>query len=321
MESLNTVADVVGTMGHHAAPTSHPVSGSDQTVVTSQVRLETPDPDEAVTEVQQGSLQRTKDESIKLWEMADYYRADVKAGRRRKTRRKPRIPDTILDAIRNKELDINRAISMLGVSRAHLHTALKRRAPSDENANSGLALHSPQANETPSSMTSNEIPKGSNKMKAVQTSNGSDLRGRRGPEAEKIVREAVANYYHEHNELPTRNYLKMHHQIGHVTAAKYWPKLEDLGITTSKMTVSTASHEAVRDGQSTPDPELVRMVSELVFGDELVAGTYLDERGDVLCDHVEHGDSGYRLFIRAWRKREADVARIITLAQELRTAL
>ncbi|MGO7087509.1 hypothetical protein AB9E14_07525 [Rhizobium leguminosarum] len=321
MESLNNAANVVGTMaGSDAALTVSPASVSGRAVKTVRVPLAST-PDEAVAEDKQGSSQRTKDEYIKLLEMADFYRADMEAGRRRKTRRKPRIPDTILDAIRNKELDISRAISMLGVSRAHLYTALKRTASSDENASSGLALHSPQANETPSSVSSNEISEGSNKMKAMHTSNGSDLRGRRGPEAERIVREAVGDYYREHNELPTRNYLKMHHQIGHVTAAKYWPKLEDLGITTPKMTVSTASHEAMRDGQSTPDRELVRMVSELVFGDELVAGTYLDDSGAVLCDHVEHGDRGYRLYIRAWRKREADVARIITLAHELRTAL
>ncbi|MBB2696129.1 UNVERIFIED_ORG: hypothetical protein GGI66_000772 [Rhizobium esperanzae] len=321
MESLNNASNVVGTMaGSDAAPTVSPVSVSGRAVKIAQVPVASIS-DETVAEVQQGSLQRTKDEYKKLWEMADFYREDIKAGRRRKTRRKPRIPDTILDAIRNKELDISRAVSMLDVSRAHLYTALKRTASSDENANSGLALHSPQANETLLSMSSNEIPKGSNKMKAMQTSNGSDLRGRRGPEAEKIVREAVGSYYREHNELPTKNYLKMHHQIGHVTAEKYWPKLEDLGITTPKMTVPTASHEAVLDGQSTPDRELVRMVSELVFGDELVAGTYLDDSGAALCDHVEHGDSGYRLYIRAWRKREADVARIITLAHELRTAL
>ncbi|MGO6813403.1 hypothetical protein ACCS67_00775 [Rhizobium brockwellii] len=321
MESLNNASNVVDTMaGSDAAPTLSPASVSGRAVEIAQLPVASTS-DETVVEVQQGSLQRTKDEYIKLLEMADFYRADIKAGRRRKTRRKPRIPDTILDAIRNKELDISRAASMLDVSRAHLYTALKRTASSRENANSGLALHSPQANETPSSMSSSEISKGSTKMKAMQTSEGSDLRGRRGPEAEKIVREAVGNYYREHNELPTRNYLKMHHKIGHVTATKYWPKLEDLGILTSKMAASTASHEAARDGQSTPDRELVRMVSELVFGDELVSGTYLDDKGAVLCDHVEHGERGYRLYIHAWRQREADVARIINLAHELRTTL
>lgn len=64
--------------------------------------------------------------------------------------------------------------------------------------------------------------------------------------------------------------------------------------------------------------DLVETISSLVFGDELVDGTYDDGDG-VLCDAVRTDGKGKRPQVHAWRKHQKAVADIIRLAEQLQT--
>lgn len=246
-----------------------------------------------------------------LWRNCSAYRKDRGLTKGRGVTKAPRIPDTILDAIRRLNVDFSRAVSALGVKPEHLRNALNSRdavckEEADRRGNFGA-----DANEALVETSLGPESGGRN-----QSTSDADFRTVRGDDAKLRLHVAILDYYEQHTTFPSKSYLKKHYRIASATCHKYWPTLSDLGLEDGSPEVEAKLSIVSTPQQVEVNRDLVRKISAIVFSDELVEGTY-DDAGTPRCDRVENDDKGLRVFIHAWRKQEDVVEKIIRLAGEL----
>lgn len=242
---------------------------------------------------------------IDLWRSCKVYGDDWRISHAQGLKRAPRIPNPILDSIHRLDVDFNRAVSTLGVTKSHLRNALTKRG----SAVTGKAIPSRSLRASVKSVSKESVePHVGGEAKS--------LRKGRGEEAKLRVHLAVLEYFEEHGAFPVRSFLCTKHQIANATAKKYWPSLEDLGIKPSVSNVAVAECEEPLQSAEVKGLDLVETISSLVFGDELVDGTY-DNGDGVLCDAVRTDGKGKRPQVHAWRKHQKAVADIIRLAEQL----
>lgn len=250
-------------------------------------------------------------EIANLWRDCSAYRKDRQLTKGRGVRKAPRIPDTILDAIRRLNVGFSRAVSALGVKPEHLRNALNIRDVSyKQEADRGGYFGADAI------FTVVESSHGAQIGQHPSTGNAdADFRSVRGEDAKLRLHVAILDYYEQHATFPSKSYLKKQHRIASATCHKYWPTLSELGVDGSPE-VEAALPIVPMPQQVEVNRDLVMTISALVFSDEFVEGTY-DDAGTPRCDRVERDEKGMRLFVHAWRKQEGVVEKIIRLAGEL----
>lgn len=239
--------------------------------------------------------------TIDLWRNCQAYGDDWRIAQMQGVKRAPRIPNNILDSIRRLDVDFNRAVSTLGVTGNHLRNALANRGP----AGTGKPIASSSRRASPEESV--EPPVGGE---------AKSLRTVRGEDAEVRVHLAVLEHFEQHGALPSLSILRSKYKIANATAKKYWPSFEDLGIAPAVASVAVAERAEPLTTVEVKGMDLVETISSLVFGDELVDGTYDDGDG-VLCDAVRTDGKGKRPQVHVWRKHQKAVADIIRLAEQL----
>lgn len=251
-------------------------------------------------------------ETSDLWRNCAAYRKDRRLTKGRGVTKAPRIPDTILDAIRRLEVDFGRAVSALGVQPEHLRNALNSRDVScKEEANTDGYRGADAKGAIVESLLGSEIGCQNQSLDA-----DADFRTVRGEDAKLRLHLAILDYYEQHAEFPSKSYLRKQYRIASATCHKYWPTPSELGIDDASPEVAAPPPIVPMPQQAVVSRDLVMKISALVFSDEFVEGTY-DDAGTPRCDRVENDDKGLRLFVHAWRKQEHVVEKIIRLAGEL----
>jgi len=113
---------------------------------------------------------------------------------------------------------------------------------------------------------------------------------------------------------PTYNRIHREHGFAIQTIKKYLPKKDVVAPPTMEIEQSSPVDRPIMPASS---PEVIQMVSEIVFGAELVPGTYIGNDGVVRCDDFTKLAGGLAPLVQKWRQHEAEVARILSTAREL----
>jgi len=97
------------------------------------------------------------------------------------------------------------------------------------------------------------------------------------------------------------------------TIAKYLPRLSPSA--DSEQAPINKGGAAEAEAQT---PEVMaQMVSEIVFGCELVPGIFLNDEGVARCDGITDTPEGKGPMVQRWRRHEAEVAQILLVARQL----
>lgn len=248
--------------------------------------------------------------TVVAWKIAKLYCEDSGLT---KAFRKPRLPIPLINALAEADISFEGARSALGVSSSHLRTACLRagrQLRSSEAKAPIVESHPkvPQINVTMqeepivnANKTEDRTPKISNKT----TKRGSELRDR----IQTIAREI------EEREGSPPTYVRIHREHGFAmkTIAKYLPRRPQ---SIDRKEASVNKFQSAEAEVQTPEV-MAQMVSELVFGCDLVPGTFLNDQGVLRCDGVTESAEGMEPMVQRWRRHEAEVAQILLVARQL----
>lgn len=238
-----------------------------------------------------------------------------------KTSKRPRVPLPLLHALKDAGISFDRALTMLPISRGHLRAACARAnveltgdvAPSHTDSAPLAPLPPPKEPDmaaiqaalviVPSETT--ERPRASAKNGKPRLS-GETLGAKIRAIAHEIeVKEGVP---------PTYNRIHREHGFAIQTIKKYLPKKDVAASPTREIEQSSPVGRPIVPASS---PEVIQMVSEIVFGAELVPGTYIGNDGVVRCDDFTKLAGGLAPLVQKLRQHEAEVDRILSTAREL----
>lgn len=151
----------------------------------------------------------------------------------------------------------------------------------------------------------------------AETSRTVAKRGRSSAQAARLVARTVSVITNKEGSEPTLSRVQKETGCAYATVRKYWP---GAGKPTGRGRKPRLVTEAAENRAPAVPPlsrELVQMVSELVHGTALVAGTYTTDDGVACCDSVENHNEKLTPLIHAWRRHEDEVAQILATARDL----
>ncbi|PDT81853.1 hypothetical protein [Sinorhizobium sp. BJ1] len=258
---------------------------------------------------------------IRASQLAQLYDEDSKKA---KTSKRPRLPLPLLHALRDAGISVDRALTMLPISRTHLRAACDRAkvkltgdvAPSRTDSAPLAPPPSPKEPDMAAIQAALAIdPSEATERPCASAKNGEP---RLSGEALGAKIRAIAHEIEVKEGVPP-SYNRIHREYGFAiqTIKKYLPKKSAAASPTTEI-----EHPSTVDRAIVPASghEMIQMVSEIVFGAELVPGTYIGNDGVVRCDDVTKLAGGLAPLVQKWRQHEAEVARILSTARELTVA-
>ncbi|UTY48550.1 hypothetical protein [Sinorhizobium fredii] len=251
---------------------------------------------------------------IRACQLTQLYDEDSKKA---KTSKRPRVPLPLLHALKDAGISFDRALTMLPISRSHLRAACARAkveltgdvAP--ERTDPLAPLPSPKEPD----MAAIEAALTIVPSEATERPSAKNGKPRLSGEALGARIRAIAHEIEVKEGVPP-SYNRIHREHGFAiqTIKKYLPKTNAAASPTTEIEHSSPVDRAIVPASG---HEMIQMVSEIVFGAELVPGTYIGNDGVVRCDDFTKLAGGLAPLVQKWRQHEAEVARILSTAREL----
>ncbi|MGJ7040912.1 hypothetical protein J2Y63_004180 [Shinella sp. BE166] len=255
---------------------------------------------------------------VERWNHESVYRAEVESSQKS---RKPRLPSLLIKQLANADVTFEDAMNGLRVTRSHLRGACIRTGIQLEGG-PRIAKAKYHGNIIDFNEQKGAIMPAICKQNPCAELNAKQeypprKRFRRGHKLAEAIRIAVRSIEEEEGVMPSFSRLTKEFGFSYKALKKYCPKLSERNARGSKNTPNSVKTHGCSTQVSRVDRNLVQMVSEIVYGADLVPGTYIASDGAPLCDSVVSNNDTFTPLVQAWRQREFEVIRILETARDL----
>ncbi|MDE8762627.1 hypothetical protein PZB21_26005 [Rhizobium sp. CBK13] len=252
---------------------------------------------------------------IRAAQECELYREDWK---RANTSKLPRLPIPLLHSLRDAGVAFDRALTMLPVSSTHLRAACMRagvvldgRAPIRTTPGNAPLNN---RNKEPDMSVIQTVIQAQGTTSSDSEADGRAGKRRRGKGLREKIRALAQEIEDREGQRPT--YTRLHREYGFAMKT-IKSHLAEAPRPSRHRADPAPEVSPTEPKKSKANPELTQMISEIVFGEALVPGTYLDAHQIVRCDDFEKSSDGLTPLVQKWRQHEAETALVIETYREL----